>query len=345
MTSDFRRQWQLALATLLIWCAAGPVGSIVQAADANPAEAADPQAQGLADRLDALVEQAAERVGRHGAESGEPGAEVIALREQLEAAQTQIALLKNVVIQALRAQTAAEEALRREQAKGQPPPDPEVARSPVAAPDRMLADQLEALTATVERLRTEVDLLRGRTPSEGAEQDAGSLRRDPESTGMAEAPEAPAEEDAMLPGSGMGGQYEPLLENEPSWPRGSDVAALAPGEPIKITEVHFNSGSAGLTPGGERKTLEALERIRSMEPANVRVVAFADRVGDPAHNRVLSQERALSVAAVLESVGLPRATVEVVGRGEEGIPEPTADGVAEPLNRCAEIFVVPDRAG
>jgi outer membrane protein OmpA-like peptidoglycan-associated protein len=348
MTGDIRRHWQLALATLLIWCAAGPIGSLVHAADENPPQAGDAEAQGLADRLDALVEQAAERVGRHGAEGHEPGAEVIALREQLEAAETQIALLKNVVIQALRAQSAAEEALRREQAGGYAAPDSKVARDPVGASDRMLADQLEALTVTVERLQAEVDLLRGRTPSgPTAEQDAQSSLRGPGSVGMSEgAPDAPAdEEDAMLADSGMGGQYEPLLEDDPAGSGDSDVAALPPGEPIKIAEVHFNSGSATLTPGGARKTREAVGRIRSMEPAKVRVVAFADRVGEAAHNRVLSQERALSVAAVLESVGLPRAMVEVVGSGEEGIPEPTADGVAEPLNRCAGIFVVPDRAG
>jgi outer membrane protein OmpA-like peptidoglycan-associated protein len=161
-----------------------------------------------------------------------------------------------------------------------------------------------------------------------------------------EARDDPAvEEDAMLPGSGMGGQYEPLLEDEPPGSGRSDIAALSPGDPIKVAEVHFNSGSAELTPGGERKTLEAGERIRSMEAARVRVVAFADRVGGAAYNRVLSQERALSIAAVLESVGLPRDMIEVVGSGEEGIPEPTADGVPEPLNRCAGIFVLADSAG
>jgi OOP family OmpA-OmpF porin len=139
----------------------------------------------------------------------------------------------------------------------------------------------------------------------------------------------------MLAESGMGGEYEPLLEGE----------APAPGEPVKVAEVHFNSGSAQLTPGGERKARAAVERIRSMAAAKVRVVAFADRVGESAYNRVLSQERALSIAAVLESVGLPREMVEVVGSGEEDLPEPTADGVAEPLNRCAGIFVLADSAG
>ena len=81
-----------------------------------------------------------------------------------------------------------------------------------------------------------------------------------------------------------------------------------------------------------------------MEPAKVRVVAFTDRVGDAAYNLVLSKERALSLAAMLERVGLPRDMVEVIGKGEDDTPEPTADGVAEPLNRCAGIFVVADNS-
>jgi OOP family OmpA-OmpF porin len=120
---------------------------------------------------------------------------------------------------------------------------------------------------------------------------------------------------------------------------------MASGDAIQVAEVHFDSGSARLTPGGERKTRAAVERIKSMEPTKVRVVAFTDRVGDAAYNRVLSKERALSVAALLESVGLPRDMVEVVGSGEDGIPEPTPDGVPEPLNRCAGIFVVRDSTG
>ena len=347
MTSDLRRHWQVALATLLIWCAAGPVGSIVQAADEGAAQVSEPETDALADRLEALVEQAAARVGRQGAGGGEPGAEVLALRAQLQAAETQIALLKNVVIQALRAQSAAEEALR-EQAAPPSAAAPAVPRDPGGAPDSALVDQVEALTATVQRLRADVEALRSRSPSEPrAGQDAGPAMRQSSAGGIPqEALDDPAaEEDAMLADSGMGGQYAPLLEGEAPSSGPSDFAAVRSGDSIEVAQVHFNTGSAELTPGGERKTLEAAERIRSMGAAKVRVVAFADTVGDSAYNRVLSQERALSIAAVLESVGLPRDMVEVVGSGEEGIPEPTADGVAEPLNRCAGIFVLADSAG
>ena len=338
MTSDIRRHWQVALVTLLIWCAAGPLGSIVQAADESPpAPVADAESQALYDRLQVLVEQAAARVGKPDVAGAEPGTEVIALREQLEAAETQIALLKNVVIQALRAQSAAEEALRQRQAAGAAAPDPQVAGDPVGAPDPTLADRVDTLTETVQRLQAEVEALRGRTSG-------GQIEQERSSAELSEGALA-VDEDAMLAGSGMGGQYEPLPEDAPADPGGDAVAAIPSGEPIEIAQVHFNSGSAELTPGAERRTVEAVERIRSMDAAKVRVVAFTDRVGGSAYNRVLSQERALSVAAVLESVGLPRDMVEVFGSGEDGIPEPTADGVPEPLNRCAGIYVVADSAG
>jgi OOP family OmpA-OmpF porin len=135
-----------------------------------------------------------------------------------------------------------------------------------------------------------------------------------------------------------------LSEGEPPGSGPSDAAPVAADGPIKVGEVHFNSGSAELTPGGARVAREAVERIRSMEPAKVRVVAFTDRVGNSAYNLVLAKERALSLAAMLERVGLPRDMVEVIGKGEEDTPEPTADGVAEPLNRCAGIFVVADNS-
>lgn len=339
MTTDFRRHWQAALATLLIWCCAGLLGSIVQAADEQPAPVGDVESRALAERLDALVEQAAARVGRQGVQAGAPGGNVVALRQQLEAAETQIALLKNVVIQSLRAQSAAEATLR-EQATPQTAAAEEGAPEPGGQGDLAVADQLAALTATVRGLQAEVHALREASRAQVAERSMESVGGESSSAGLARGALAtPVEdEDAMLADSGMGGRYEPLLEDEPS---DLSDAAMASGEAIKVAEVHFNSGSALLTPGGERKTRAAVERIRSMEPAKIRVVAFTDRVGDSAYNLVLSKERALSVAAVLESVGLPRDMVEVVGSGEDGIPEPTPDGVPEPLNRCAGIYVIP----
>jgi outer membrane protein OmpA-like peptidoglycan-associated protein len=359
MTSDIRRRWPIVLAALLLWSSANLIGSVGQAADDSPGGASDAEAQAIADRLDAMLEQATARLGAHpGGETDldEANADATALRARLAEAETQIRLLKNVVIQSLRAQSAAEDALRREQAAARPsvtPPEAEPAAT--GSEDLMLAEQVDALTDSVRRLRADVDALRSRpaseeppTPDRESALRPSGATEDPEATVAGE----PLEEDAMLPEAGMGGRYQPWNEDEPAPSSSSahaavpsDEAMSAAGDPIKIAEVHFDSGSAQLTPGGERRTLDAIAQIRSMAPAKVRVVAFTDRVGDSAYNLVLSKERALSVAAVLERTGLPREMVEVVGSGEEGVPVPTPDGVPEPLNRSAGIFVVRDATG
>jgi outer membrane protein OmpA-like peptidoglycan-associated protein len=353
MTSDLRRRWQAVFAALLIWGGANLIGAAGQAADGDPAPAGDAEAQAITERLDAMVERAAATLrGRQGGEGEliEPDADPATLRARLEEAETQIRLLKNVVIQALRAQSAAEEALRHEQAARQSEAAPEPA--PATSQDPMLAQQVDALTDSVRQLRADVDALHARAPSEQppAPERQSALRP----SGSTDEPEAtgdPLDEDAMLPEAGMGGRYEPWIEGDAPQSAGAyaavpaEEAITAAGDPIKIAEVHFDSGSAQLTPGGERRTLAAVDRIRSMAPAKVRVVAFADRVGDSAFNLVLSKERALSVAAVLENAGFSRDMVEVVGSGEEDSPVPTPDGVPEPLNRTAGIFVIRDATG
>jgi len=328
MSSDILRHWHVAaLAALLIWGAATVIGSVGQAADADAPAGGSVDTDAIAERLDALIERAAARLGERPEAEGQPvdpDADVATLRGRLEEAETQIRLLKNVVIQALRAQSEAEEALRRERAArssgAEPEPEPAAGESDY----QTLAEQVAALTGSVRRLRADVDDLRARTVQADRQAAASS-------GGVGEP------EDAMLAEGGMGGGYEPLAAEGAGGAAADDATAA---DAIKIAEVHFNTGSAQLTPGGEQRTREAIERMRSMTPAKVRVVAFTDRVGDAAYNLLLSKERALTVAAVLEGAGFGGDVVEVVGRGEDGLPVPTPDGVPEPLNRSAGIFVV-----
>jgi outer membrane protein OmpA-like peptidoglycan-associated protein len=124
-----------------------------------------------------------------------------------------------------------------------------------------------------------------------------------------------------------------------------DPAGIAPAagpREIMLNEIHFNPGSATLTPGGERKTLEAAEKIRSLGASNVRVSGYTDTQGPAAYNMHLSLQRARSIAELLHSVGVSAEILEVEGHGEDGAPEPTADQVSEPLNRCAGIFAMVD---
>ena len=230
MTSDLRRRWQAVFAALLIWGCANLIGSAGQAAEDDPAPASDAEAQAIAERLDAMVERAAATLrGRQAGESElvEEGADAATLRAGLEEAETQIRLLKNVVIQALRAQSAAEEALRREQAARQSGGVPEAETAPAGSQDMRLAQRVEALTSSVRQLRADVDALRSRSPGEQPpEPDRQSALRPSDAIDNPETTGDPLEEDAMLPEAGIGGRYEPWIEDEPSQSGGDAYAAV-----------------------------------------------------------------------------------------------------------------------
>jgi outer membrane protein OmpA-like peptidoglycan-associated protein len=321
MKNNIRRLWGVTAAALLIWSLAGLFGSGASAAEVTAAPAGDAGAK-------AAPGAAAPSV---------PPDEIQTLRQRIEAAETQIQLLKSVVIQALRAQSAAEEALQREREAQDVAPGAGPGES--ASRDVMIADHLEALTESLALLREDVAALRAealgdRRPAGGAP------RGDRESSalGVIEDSESGAPVDDPIADSGVGGAYDPLLEDE--------SAALAGGDDldghIEVGLVYFDSGSASLSPGGERKVLEAADRIKAMEADRVRVVGFADRMGEAGYNLDLSTERAHSIATVLAFAGVPGEAVEIVGNGEDGVPVPTSDQVSEPLNRLGTIFVLMD---
>jgi len=117
---------------------------------------------------------------------------------------------------------------------------------------------------------------------------------------------------------------------------------IAKGESLRLAQVHFNANSAELSPGSKRLALEAAEWIKTLPNKKIIVAGYSDTVGPADANRAMSEKRASVVAAVLEEAGIDPSSMKVVGYGEQGIPEATGDEVAEPLNRCVGIIVVPD---
>jgi hypothetical protein len=69
------------------------------------------------------------------------------------------------------------------------------------------------------------------------------------------------------------------------------------------------------------------------------VTGHTDTSGSAAGNLRLSERRAEAVAAELVRNGVPATSIVTVGRGEEDLLVPTADGVREPRNRRVEIVV------
>jgi outer membrane protein OmpA-like peptidoglycan-associated protein len=155
---------------------------------------------------------------------------------------------------------------------------------------------------------------------------------------------------ASIPATSSGASIQPTLAVGPVERLPSDASvvpteARASGQPdlsrmlFKIQEIHFNPGSADLTPGGERKTLTASRFIADLKVRSIRVVGYADTVGPTALNQELALARAGSVANLLQRSGVPGNLIETVGMGETRMPMPTNDSVSEPLNRCVGILV------
>ena len=80
-----------------------------------------------------------------------------------------------------------------------------------------------------------------------------------------------------------------------------------------MTAIHFENGSAAITPGGQVHAAVAAAMLAEMPLERIRLVGFADRTGDPARNRRLAERRAEAVAALLVAAGLPADRIETHG--------------------------------
>jgi outer membrane protein OmpA-like peptidoglycan-associated protein len=114
----------------------------------------------------------------------------------------------------------------------------------------------------------------------------------------------------------------------------------SPDKPIRLQEIHFSPNSAQLTPGAERKTKLAAEQFLQNKMSKIAVFGFSDTTGNDQYNLELSRQRAQTVAQLLTQAGIPRDKIEIVGKGENDLPEATPDGIDEPLNRCVGIMAI-----
>ena len=103
--------------------------------------------------------------------------------------------------------------------------------------------------------------------------------------------------------------------------------------------VYFETGTSELTPASAERIPDVVAAILRRAGARVAVVGHADRVGPEPLNAALSLRRALLVRDRLRA-GVPAdVTMSTASFGERDPRVPTADGVAEPLNRRVEITV------
>ena len=118
---------------------------------------------------------------------------------------------------------------------------------------------------------------------------------------------------------------------------GPTLAALPP-RPVSYT-LYFELDSDQLTADSAAKARTVLAGIAARPVADVIVIGHTDRAGEVDYNDQLSRQRAEALRARLIELGGDPARISVAGRGEREPLVPTADGVAEPRNRRAELSV------
>lgn len=126
-----------------------------------------------------------------------------------------------------------------------------------------------------------------------------------------------------------------LAQNEVDQ-RYGEVLQAQPARPFTYT-LFFNTGTTDLTTQSRVSLREVREKISSFPAAQVTVIGHADSVGTFEANDALSLRRAQTICDLLIEIGIPRAAIEVVARGERELLVPTPDGVAEERNRRVEI--------
>lgn len=103
--------------------------------------------------------------------------------------------------------------------------------------------------------------------------------------------------------------------------------------------LYFDQGKVELSPQSLGEVAAMRAEIAKRPGADVEVTGHTDTVGDGDDNDALSLRRAEEVLALLVAAGFDASLMTATGRGERELREPTADAVANAVNRRVEVIV------
>ena len=95
-----------------------------------------------------------------------------------------------------------------------------------------------------------------------------------------------------------------------------------------------------------RLSIVSLEKIKQFVGNNKNaikkfiIVGHADSLGTKEYNMTLSLERAETVKDIILKLGIKKEDIKILGQGENDLKIKTADGIAHPANRRAEISLL-----
>ncbi len=105
------------------------------------------------------------------------------------------------------------------------------------------------------------------------------------------------------------------------------------------TILYFPFDSATLSGSASMALEQLVDYVKNAGNVGITINGHADRAGEDDYNLTLSAQRSKFVRAALLRAGVPDGLVHYFAFGESDPEVPTADGVAEPLNRRVEIFI------
>jgi outer membrane protein OmpA-like peptidoglycan-associated protein len=115
------------------------------------------------------------------------------------------------------------------------------------------------------------------------------------------------------------------------------AAQPSPAKAADSLSILFDSGSAAVSPEGQRVLDQAARTYRDGKPIIMVVSGGSDSTGSAAANLHLSQVRADNVLQGLVARGIPVERFQVLAKGETEPAVPAPDGTAEARNRRVEI--------
>ena len=126
----------------------------------------------------------------------------------------------------------------------------------------------------------------------------------------------------------------------------SNVGVTRVGDSLVVNmpqDVLFAVDSATLRPDLTRDIQTVAASLLRYPNTRIEVVGHTDNTGSAAYNQDLSQRRAVSVAEVLRSSGVPGFRITTYGRGEDAPIATNLTPQGQALNRRVEIIIRPNR--
>ncbi|MBK9037455.1 MAG: OmpA family protein [Myxococcales bacterium] len=113
-----------------------------------------------------------------------------------------------------------------------------------------------------------------------------------------------------------------------------------PGERVSFGPVYFEFDSALLTEAGRAELARAADYLARASD-QLTIEGHTDERGTTEYNLALGQQRATTVAAYLQRLGVPAARIETITYGEERPAVTGGDDGAWTRNRRAEFVLRP----